>query len=81
MKQLVTFLINTALLITTVLVPSSNVLAEKAKRLSWDELPSRPDELGVAGPFAEYTTTHWSSRVEPIFQPRNHRPSNNLCTA
>lgn len=39
-------------LIAVLLVAPSNVLSADSDMLSWRELPSLPDALGVAGPFA-----------------------------
>jgi N-acetylneuraminic acid mutarotase len=52
MKQLFRVLVEATLLITLVLADPSISSAEKVKLLSWEELPSLPDKLGVAGPFA-----------------------------
>jgi len=41
-----------SLLIVLSLTFPSSVRAEEGELLSWEELPSLPDELGVAGPFA-----------------------------
>lgn len=41
-----------ALLVLLLLLTPSIGLAQEANLLSWDELPTLPDELGFAGPFA-----------------------------
>jgi len=48
----VRFVVRAAFYGAMFLVASSNIWAEDAEMLSWAELPSLPDELGVAGPFA-----------------------------
>ncbi|MFP6901698.1 MAG: sodium/solute symporter [Opitutales bacterium] len=52
MNQFIAPLIYSASLITVFLAAPSKVVAEKQELLSWQELPSLPNELGVAGPFA-----------------------------
>lgn len=52
MKQFTTTLNLTTLLFALFLGAPSVVSAADAKVLSWEEFPSLPDELGVAGPFA-----------------------------
>jgi len=52
MKQYSAILCGTALQIVLFLAAPSILLSADAEMLSWKELPSLPDELGVAGPFA-----------------------------
>lgn len=52
MKQVFTIFVRTALYFALFLAAPLKVHAANAEMLSWTELPSLPDELGVAGPFA-----------------------------
>ena len=52
MRQSLTLLLCVVSLITLSAVAPPNALAKKPELLSWEELPSLPDKLGVAGPFA-----------------------------
>ncbi len=52
MKKYLAIFFGTTLLIALLLAGPPVVSAADAEMLSWKELPSLPDELGVAGPFA-----------------------------
>ena len=44
-------------LIALLLTLTANVFGDDTVSLAWEELPSLPNELGVAGPIAVFTTT------------------------